>query len=275
MKIGYQGVQGAYSDMAVRNYFGGSVYEECCYSNFIDMFKDVESGELDYALFPVENTTTGIITRTYDYFQFYNIHAVGEIVVPVKHCLIGFPGTDPKDIREVYSHPEALSQCQVFFDEHPWMKSAAYEDTALSVGYIKEQGDRTKAALASSLAAELYGMEILMEEVQDNDANMTRFLCVCNHEEYPGNADKISIRMVTGHTPGALYNALGIFASLGINVLKLESRPIMGKAFEYCFYLDFAGSMREPNVKEALRRLEYDCRELNVFGCYKSDPMAL
>ena len=238
MKVGYQGVQGAYSDMAVRGYFGGREYEEVCYSNFLDMFRDVESRSLDYALFPIENTTTGIIARTYDHFQYYKVHAVGEIVVPVRHNLIAFPGTDPEEITEVYSHPEALSQCQVFFDEHPWMKPCAYEDTALSVGYIKSLGDRHKAALASSLSAELYGMEILIGEVQDNDANMTRFLCVTADEEYPDDADKVSIRMVTGHTPGSLYNALGVFASLHINVLKLESRPIAGKAFEYCFYED-------------------------------------
>lgn len=275
MKIGYQGVSGAYSDIAVRTFFAGKEYEECCYSNFRDMFRDVDNGTLDYALFPVENTTTGVIARTYDYFQYYNVHAIGEVVVPVKHNLIVNPGTGIDDITEVYSHPEALSQCHMFFDKHPRMKPCAYEDTALSVGYIKEQGDKHKAALASGLAAEIYGMEILIPETQDNDANMTRFLCVCSREDYPADADKVSIRMVTGHTPGALYNALGVFAALNINVLKLESRPIVGKAFEYCFYLDFAGNLKEPDVREALRRLEYDCRELNIFGCYKSDPLAL
>ena len=113
-------------------------------------------------------------------------------------------------------------------------------------------------------------MEILLPNVQDSDVNMTRFLCVSAKEKYPDDADKVSIRMVTAHTPGALFNALGVFASLGINVLKLESRPIFGRVFEYCFYLDFAGNLNDPNVKEALRRLEYDCSELNVFGNYKA-----
>lgn len=270
MKVGYQGVSGAFSESAVRKFFGGKNYEDVGYSDFISLFKDVESGALDYAMLPVENTTTGVIARTYDHFQHYNVHAIGEVVLPIRECLIVNPGAKIEDITEVYSHPEALNQCQGLFGEYPNMTSCAYEDTALSVRYIKETGDKSKAALASELAAETYGMEILLPNVQDSDVNMTRFLCVSSKEEYPDDADKVSIRMVTAHTPGALFNALGVFASLGINVLKLESRPIFGRVFEYCFYLDFAGNLNDPNVKEALRRLEYDCSELNVFGNYKA-----
>ena len=270
MKVGYQGVSGAFSEAAVKTFFEGRDYEDVGYSDFISMFEDVESGVLDYAMFPVENTTTGIIARTYDHFQRYDVHAVGEVVVPIRECLIAIPGTSLDEITEVYSHPEALSQCQDLFKRFPRMKPHAHEDTALSVSYIRDTGDKSKAALASELAAETYGMEILIPEVQDNEVNMTRFLCVTAREEYPEDADKVSIRMVTAHTPGALYNALGIFASLNINVLKLESRPIFGRVFEYCFYLDFAGSLKDPDVREALRRLSYDCVELDMFGNYKA-----
>lgn len=320
MKIGYQGVKGAFSDIAARTYFGnvkaeaggwkrdhiesdegahdalhntgtayssdrsiGSAayadsaagYEEVCYSEFVDMLRDLDLGTIDYAMFPVENTTTGIIARTYDYFQYYNVHAVGEVVVPIRECLIALPGTSIDEIRSVYSHPEALSQCNGMFKRYPQMKPVVYEDTALSVAYIRDAGDPHKAALASDLAAEIYGMEIIERDAQDNDANMTRFLCLSGRPEYPANADKVSIRMVTSHSPGSLYKALGIFASLDINVLKLESRPIIGKLFEYCFYLDFAGNLHDRNVREALRRLEFDCRELNIFGNYKSSELAL
>lgn len=270
MLVGYQGVKGAFSETAVRMLFGNRIYEDMGYSDFISMFRDVESGVLDYAVFPVENTTTGIIARTYDHFQNYRVHAVGEVIVPIEECLIANPGTALEDIREVYSHPEALSQCQDLFKKYPWMNPHAHEDTALSVSYIRDTGDRSKAALASRLAAETYGMEVLIPRVQDNEHNMTRFLCVSAREDYPEDADKVSIRMVTAHTPGSLYNALGIFAALNINVLNLESRPIYGKPFEYCFYLDFAGNFRDPDVQEALRRLRYDCVELNVFGNYKA-----
>lgn len=270
MIIGYQGVSGAFSETAVRQLFGGREYEDRGYSDFISLLGDVESGEVDYAVIPVENTTTGIIARTYDHLQHYDIHIVGETVVPIRECLIANPGTKIEDIREVYSHPEALSQCQELFTKYPDMSPHAHEDTALSVSYIRDLGDKTKAALASELAAETYGMEILLPNVQDNNVNMTRFLCVTAKEEYPKDADKVSLRMVTSHTPGALFNALGIFASLGINVLKLESRPIFGRVFEYCFYLDFSGSLEDPDVREALRRLEYDTTELNIFGNYKA-----
>lgn len=270
MKVGYQGVKGAFSEGAVKIFFKGEEYEDIGYSDFISIFEDVESGKLDYAMIPVENTTTGIIARTYDHFQNYNVSIVGELVLPIRECLIVNPGTGIEDIKEVYSHPEALNQCQGLFVKYPQMTSCAYEDTALSVGYIKENGDKSKAALASELAAEVYGMEVLIPNVQDSDVNMTRFLCLTVTDDYPDDADKVSIRMVTAHKPGALFNALGIFASLGINVLKLESRPIFGRVFEYCFYLDFAGNMNDANVKEALRRLEYDCSELDVFGNYKA-----
>lgn len=270
MKVGYQGVKGAFSETAVRLFFGGCKYDDQGYSDFISMLRDVESGTLDYAMFPVENTTTGIIARTYDHFKNYRVHAVGEVIVPIEECLIANPGTRLEDISEVYSHPEALSQCQSLFKKYPWMKPHAHEDTALSVSYIKDTGDRTKAALASKLAAETYGMEILIPRVQDNEHNMTRFLCMSAAEDYPADADKVSIRMVTAHTPGSLYNALGIFAALNINVLNLESRPIYGRAFEYCFYLDFAGNFGDRDVEEALRRLRYDCVELDIIGNYKA-----
>ena len=270
MKVGYQGVSGAFSESAVKKYFKGEEFEAIGYSDFISLFCDTESGVLDYAMLPVENTTTGIIARTYDHFQHYKVHIIGEIALPIRECLIVNPGTKLEDIREVYSHPEALNQCQGLFVKYPQMTSCAYEDTALSVKFIKESGDKGKAALASELAAETYGMEVLLPDVQDSNVNMTRFLCVTAKDESPEDADKVSIRMVTAHTPGALFNALGVFASLGINVLKLESRPIFGRVFEYCFYLDFAGNMQDPNVGEALRRLEYDCSELEVFGNYKS-----
>ena len=270
MVIGYQGVSGAFSETAVKTLFGGTDHDDRGYSDFISLFRDVESGVLDYAVVPVENTTTGIISRTYDHFQHFDVHIVGEAVIPIRECLIANPGTRLEDIREVYSHPEALAQCQRLFTQYRHMTPHAHEDTALSVSYIRDIGDHTKAALASELAAEKYGMEILLPDVQDSNVNMTRFLCITAKEEFPQDADKVSIRMVTAHTPGSLFNALGVFAALRINVLKLESRPIFGRVFEYCFYLDFAGNLNDPDVEEALRRLKYDCAELNIFGNYKA-----
>ena len=271
MKIGYQGVNGAFSQMALRKFFSAEAHEEIGYSSFTDMFADVQKGVLDYAMFPVENTTTGIIARTYDCFQYYDVHAVGEVIIPIRQNLIALKDADLKDIHEVYSHPEALSQCQAFFNDHPEMKPVVYEDTALSARYIKETSDLHKAAIASDLASDLYDLKILVPDIQDNERNMTRFLVVCNQPDYPIDADKVSIRIVLKHIPGALYHALGIFAAKNINVVKLESRPIVGELFEYFFYIDFAGNQNDEDVKETLRRLNYDRLDLKIFGFYKAD----
>jgi chorismate mutase/prephenate dehydratase len=284
LKIGFQGVRGAFSDAAIRLYYGseehrdelgGRGYESVGYSDFIRMLQDVNEGVLDEAFFPVENTTTGIIARTYDYFQYYNVYAVGEVVEPIVQNLIVIPGTKLEDIREVYSHPEALLQCSSFFRNNSDIKTVAYEDTALAVEYVKNCGDKTRAAIASSLAAELNDMEILRPHVQNSDTNMTRFLVVTNKPDYPENADKVSVYFVTRHKPGALYNVLGIFASLDINVIRLESRPIVTKIFKYCHYVDFRGNLNEPHVAEAMRRLRDECPEVIVLGNYKSAPLAL
>jgi len=283
LKIGFQGVRGAFSDAAVRLYYeseehrdelGDQGYETVGYSDFIKMLQDVNDGALDEAFFPVENTTTGIIARTYDYFQYYNVYAVGEVVEPIVQNLIVIPGTRPEDIRTVYSHPEALSQCSSFFRNNPDIRTVSYEDTALAVEYVKNCGDRSKAAIASALAAEINDMEILRPHVQNSDSNMTRFLVITNRPDYPDNADKVSVYFVTRRTPAALYKVLGIFASLGIDVLRLESRPIVTKRFEYCHYADFRGNLKDPVTEEAMRRLREECMEVIVLGNYKSDPLA-
>ena len=284
IKIGFQGVKGAFSDAAIRLYYDseehkdelkGSGYETVGYEDFIKMLQDVDAGVLDMGFFPVENTTTGIIARTYDYFQYYNVYAVGEVVEPIIQNLIVIPGTKLEEIEFVGSHPEALSQCSKFFRDHPDLYSVSYMDTAKAVEDVKSFGLKSNAAIASALAAEINGMEILMPGIQNSDSNMTRFLAVTNHPDYPENADKVSIYFVTRHTSTALYNALGVFVSLGIDVLRLESRPIVTKTFEYCHYIDFRGNLNDPDVKEALRRLKYDCQELIVLGNYKSAPRAL
>ena len=274
MKIGYQGVSGSFSQMALSRYFAGKEYEEYSFSDFNELFKEVAEKKLDYGIVPVENTTTGIIARTYDNFQYYDLHAVGEITVPVDQNLIVLPGTKIEDLKAVYSHPEALYQCRGFFRNNPHIKPVEYEDTAMSVQYVKFRDDIHKGAIASKLAAQQNGLEILQPKIQDNVHNMTRFLCISGTDEEVEDADMMSVMMVLPQKPGALYKALGIFASKDINVLKVDSRPIFGKVFEYCFYLDFNGDPKDPDVIEVLERLRSECQSLKVLGAYKSDrPM--
>ncbi len=270
VKVGYQGNHGTFSEIAVMRYFEGQDIEQRNFTNFTDIMKSCESGELDYALIPVENTTTGIISRTYDLFKHHKVMAVGEIIVRIRQDLIAVPGAKLEEIREVYSHPEALSQCQEFFRHHPQIKAVAYQDTARSVEYVRQCSDHSKAALGSERASEYYGMESLLSGVQDSDTNMTRFLCITSRNETAEDADKVSIMLVLNHEPGALYHAMGILAYNDINVVKLESRPIQGEPFHYCFYLDFAGNLNDPFVKTAMLKLKEHSIETRVLGCYKA-----
>lgn len=269
-KVGYQGNHGTFSEIAALKYFKNEEMESIGYPNFPSIMQDVENETLDYAVIPVENTTTGIIARTYDLFQKYAIHIVGEINVPIQEDLIVLPGTKLEQIRQVYSHPEALSQCTEFFAAHPAIQEVPYQDTAKSVEYVKEQKDPSKAALGSWRAAEYYQMESLAEAVQDSTMNMTRFFIITHKEEVIEGADKISMLLILRHTPGSLYNTLGIISKRGINILKLESRPIQGKLFEYQFYIDITGNLKQKDLKEMLHELEQRCVECKVFGNYKA-----
>lgn len=268
IKVGYQGNHGTFSEIAALEYFQGKEIEQVGYKNFPDILKDVENDTLAYAVLPVENTTTGIIARTYDLFQKYDIHAVGEINVPIHEDLIVIPGTRIEQIHQVYSHPEALSQCTGFFAAHPEIQSVPYQDTAKSVEYIKTENDSSKAALGSWRAREYYQMESLQSSVQDSSMNMTRFLVISHKDEIVTGANKISLMLVLRHTPGALYNTLGIISKRGINVLKLESRPIQGRVFEYLFYMDITGNLQQRDIKEMLHELEARCEDVKVFGNY-------
>ncbi len=270
VRVGYQGTNGTFSEIAVMQYFAEVDYEPHSYKNFTDILNDCDSGVLDYALLPVENTTTGVITRTVDLFRNYGIHAVGEITVPIRQNLIVLPGTALEDIKEVYSHPEAISQCSRFFTEHPSVKAVAFQDTARSVEYIKDSNDPSRAALGSSRAAEYYGMEVLLPDIQDSNTNMTRFLCVTEQNEVNPEADKVSLYFSVRHEPGSLYHVLGVLAEHNLNMLKLESRPIPGQVFEYCFYLDFSGNLNDPSVRKALSEIRSRCNECRVLGCYKA-----
>lgn len=272
-KVGFLGAYGTFSEIAVKQFFHGEEYTACNYANFPDIIRDVEQDRLDYALLPIENTTTGIIYRTYDLLKDSEIYAVGEENVRIDEHLIGLPEARIEDIKEVYTHPEPIDQCQGFFNKHPWIKPIPYQDTAKSVEYVKQCNDPSKAALASYLAAENYGLPILMEKVQDNQYNITRFFCVTHRPQVKKEANKISMYFVVNHEPGALFKAIEVFARHGINMLKLESRPIRGRIFEYCFYIDFDGNVSDPSTQQAIEEVRQLCLEMKVLGCYKKAEM--
>jgi chorismate mutase/prephenate dehydratase len=270
IRVGIQGSHGTFSEIAAVKYFGKEGAERIGCASFVEIMDKLDNRELDYAVLPVENTTTGIIARTYDLFKYHDVHAVGEVLVPIRENLIVLPGTKLAEIHRVYSHPEALSQCANFFASHPEMEPVSYQDTAESVAYVRAQGSHANAALASYLAGEYYGMTSLMENVNDNLQNTTRFLVVTWRQESHPEADKTSLMLVCRHEPGSLYRALSVLADAGINMLKLESRPMPGRMFEYLFYVDIEGSAEDPRIHEALEKMKQHCVQLRNFGSYRA-----
>lgn len=218
MKVGYQGAHGTFSEIAVQRYFQGQNIEVCSYTNFYDILNDLDAGLLDAALLPVENSTTGTIYRTYDLLHEHRCCATGEQYVRIAQNLIGIPGSSVEQIKEVYSHPEALSQCSEFFRLHPQIKQVPYQDTAKSVEYIKELSVLSKAALASYLAAEDYGCQVLIADVNDLKSNTSHFLCVEMKMIVSKEANKIFLYLVVNYEVGALFKVSQVFAKHQINM---------------------------------------------------------
>jgi prephenate dehydratase len=266
MKVAFQGEPGAYSEQAVYGYFGPVETLPC--ESFDDVFAEVTNGQVESALIPIENSLAGSIHHNYDLLLRHQLWIVGEYFLRVRHCLIALPGVQKSDIRRIISHPQALGQTVGYVRAMPGVKSEPVFDTAGSVKMLKESGDRTTAAIASRRAAELYGMNILEEGIEDDPENYTRFLAIQPTPVSPAADAKTSIVFSLKNQPGALFKAMSVFALRDIDLTKIESRPLVGTPWEYLFYIDFAGSTDEEHVKKALDHLGEYALMLRVFGCY-------
>ncbi|MEM3673083.1 MAG: prephenate dehydratase [Candidatus Bathyarchaeia archaeon] len=266
LKIAFQGEIGAYSELAVYKHFGSNVQVKPC-KLFSDVFRSVDIGEVDYGVVPVENSIEGSVNQVYDLFMEYDLKVCGEIILKIEHCLIANLNATLDSIKVVYSHPQALGQCISFLERSGYKPIPTY-DTAGSVKLIKEQGVADAAAIASERAAQIYGMKILKRNISDNPDNYTRFFVLSKSEAPPSGNDKTSIIFSVKHIPGALYKALGEFASREINLTKIESRPTKRKPWEYNFYLDFEGHWTEPRYKEALEGLRDKTVFIKILGSY-------
>jgi prephenate dehydratase len=267
MRVAYQGEPGAYSEVAVCEHFGNEVEPVPCKA-FEDVFEAVKREACDHGLIPIENSLAGSIHRNYDLLIEYPFWITGEHYLPIHHCLVGLPGATLAGLRRVISHPQALSQCDRTLRQMEGIEIEAAYDTAGSVKIVREQGDPSQAAVASRKAAELYGMQILAEAIEDNPANFTRFLAIAPEQANPGHEAKTSIVFSLKNQPGSLFRAMGVFALRDIDLTKIESRPIAGKPWEYLFYIDFAGSIREGVVKRALAHLKEYALLFRVLGSY-------
>ena len=265
MKVSFQGEPGAYSEQAVFNYFGKVETVPC--ESFDVMFDSVVSGMSDMALAPIENSLAGSIHQNYDLLLRHNLHITGEYFLRVRHCLIANTGVKKEDIKKAISHPQALGQCAAYLRNHG-IKAEQVYDTAGSVKMLKESGAKDVAAIASRRAAELYGMQILEEGIEDNPENYTRFLAVGREAVVPEGEAKTSIVFTLKNMPGALFKALSVFALRDIDLTKIESRPLQGKPWEYLFYIDFVGSTSDEMSKRALDHLGEYAVTLRVLGSY-------
>ena len=269
--VGYQGVPGAYSHLALRQYFAGRPVEARNYMLFEDVINAVMKGEIRYGVLPIENSSTGGITELYDLVRRYGAFIVGEKIVKVEHCLLAWPGAKLEDIREVYSHPQGFSQCRTFFKEHPAMRQFNYFNTAKAAELVAEKKTGYMAAVAGAQAAEQYGLAILARGINTNQSNYTRFIVISRERELVPEADKITLIVSLKHQPGSLYRVLSHFARYQINMTNIESRPIPGRPWEYYFHMYITGHLTDPAVQKALGDLPEDTTECKILGNYPAD----
>lgn len=268
----YQGEPGAYSEIAALR-----VGEPKSFGSFEEVFAAVESRQVDYAVIPIENSLGGSIHQNYDLLLQHPVVIVAETFVKVDHCLLGVHGATAEKAEKVLSHPQALSQCRNFFATHRWLKAEAAYDTAGSAKMIAAEGNSRQLAIASKRAAELYGLEILQENLADEEWNITRFFCI-THDLQPGapplktSTDtprhKTSMAFTLPNVPGSLFKALATLAMRDIDLTKIESRPFRKKAFEYLFYVDFIGHQDDRNIQNALGHLREFATMVKVLGSY-------
>ena len=265
--VACQGVEGAYSQQACDKLFQHPSVFFC--ATFDKVFSAIEQGLCQYGVLPLENSTAGSVNAVYDLMQKHNFSIVRSVRLRVDHSLLALPGVKPSEIREIVSHGQALEQCSEFLKQLPNVTVTRCENTAAAAKFVAESGRNDVAALASRTCGALYGLAALAECVQDQGNNYTRFICISkNLEIYPG-ADRTSLRMVLAHKPGALYQVLSLFNALGINLNKLESRPIPERDFEFAFYFDLDTSIYSPDFLQLMAELPGICAQFSYLGSYR------
>lgn len=265
-RVVFQGAEGAYSQAAMMKYFGEQVD-----SFHVDTFRDamlaIDEGSADFAVLPIENSSAGIVSEIYDLLVEFENYIVGEQIIKIEHCVMASPGTRLEDIKTVYSHPQSLMQSAHYLIEKGWQQ-ISMKNNAFAAKKVAEERDKTQAAIAGEIAAGIYGLEILEKGVNDLKENSTRFIIVTNQKVFVKEASKISLCFELSHESGALYHALSHMMYNGLNVTKVESRPLPGRNWEYRFFLDFEGNLTDSAVKNALRGLREETHNMKILGNY-------
>ena len=270
LKVAIQGEKASFHDLALLKFFNYPVEILPC-DTFLKVFQTIDKGSVNFAVVAIENSLYGSINETYDLLDKYSFNIIGEVYLRVEQCLIGLRTTKLSDIKEVYSHPVALAQCDEYIENNlNNIERIETHDTAGSVALIKKFNDKTKVAIASQEAAKLYEMPIIAKSIETNKQNFTRFIVLSKTKQEVKNANKTSLKMSTTNKPGALYKALGSFANRDINLSKLQSRPIIGKAWHYLFYLDIDCGENDPRFEAAYEDLKANKNNITILGSYIS-----
>ena len=268
-RVAFQGERGAFSEDAALTLLGHGI-QLVPRATFDSLFASIDDEVANRILVPLENTLAGSVHRVYDLLLESSLTITAEVVIPIAHHLIGCPDAAFDSIRAVESHPVALAQCEGFFKRHPQIARVASEDTAGSVRSVIERGDPARAAIAGERAAEVYGGVILKRNLEDDPHNYTRFVLLAPPSENETKGDKLSLVLELAHRPSALHHALVPFARRGINLLKIESRPIKGSPWQYRFYLDLQAPTRDSKMTAALQELNRSADNVRILGCYPS-----
>ncbi|MDO8553770.1 MAG: prephenate dehydratase [Candidatus Micrarchaeota archaeon] len=265
--VGFQGEHGAYGEIGIRVLDKNAVPIPC--TEFADVFEGVKSGQLDSGLVPIENSIEGPVNQVNDLLIESDLGIVGEMNLPVHHCLLAIPDTDYREIKVVYSHPQALGQCRGFISRNK-LEARPYYDTAGAAQMLAKERPKAAAVIASKLCAEIYGLEILKENIEDHESNSTRFIIVAK-EKSSEKGDKCSVVFSTLHRAGALFSVLKIFSDSNINLTRIESRPIRKEPKKFAFLLDFQGSDKDQKIIDAMEKMKRETAMFKFLGCYKGD----
>ncbi len=265
----FQGVEGAYSEEAMRTFFGdiGSSFNV---GSFYEAMKALADGRAGYAILPLENSRAGSVRENYDLLTDFNLAIVGEEIIPIRHTLLAAPGASLDEITDVYSHPQALMQCSGFFKDHPDIVQHPMANTAIAAKTVAEAKDHSKAAIAGAINAELYGLDVLADSIADDPDNKTRFVVLSRKKTFEKKANMVSVEIELPDIEGSLYRMLSHFVINDLNMHEIESRPIQGRDWEYRFFIDFTGNLSNKSVQNAILGLREETKKLVVLGNYVS-----
>ena len=266
-KVGYLGIEGSFSYQAAEDYFKDGKY--FAYDSFENVVDGVIKEEIDYAVLPVENTSTGNVDSAIDILAQRNIWIYDEYILKIRHNLAGIKGSKEQDIKKVYSHHQAIRQCDDYLSENK-IFGHVVESTAHGAKCAADDNNKENGAITSFSCAEIYGLEIIKTDIQTNKNNYTRFAVLAKEKRILPGANKISVVATLNHRAGALHELMEIFANNSVNLLKIVSRPIMNNPWEYNFHLDFSGNLKDENVKKAIAKADEICLDLKILGCYRA-----